>query len=128
MQGTEPSLFPIGEVKVRTGLTERRIRYYESLQLLSPRRSEGNQRLYSQRDVERLFEIKQLIDAGVPLKAVRERMAEEVPSDDDVERDADSYFEGKRIVHGDRGRHSLYPLKDRAALLRRLDHDREEKN
>lgn len=129
MRDHEPLLFPIGEVKSRTGLTERRIRYYESLQLLSPRRSEGNQRLYSQRDIERLLEIKQLLDSGLSLKAVRARLFE---PPEEVERDADIYFEGKRIAHGERSRHqSLYPLKDRASIIRRLvrEHDdREERD
>lgn len=127
MRDNEPLLFPIGEVKARTGLTERRIRYYESLELLAPRRSEGNQRLYSQRDIETLQEIKKLLDSGLSLKAVRARLYQ---TDDEVERDADSYFEGKRIAHGERPRHaSLYPLKDRASIIRRLvrDHEREEK-
>lgn len=124
MRDGEPLLFPIGEVKARTGLTERRIRYYESLKLLTPRRSEGNQRLYSQRDIERLKEIKEWLDSGVPLKAVRSRLKE---PPEEVERDAEIYFEGKRIAHGERPRQgSLYPLKDRASILRRLDQDREE--
>lgn len=123
MREGEGALFPIGEVKARTGLTERRIRYYETLQLLLPRRSEGNQRLYSQRDVECLLEIKRLLDSGLSLKAVRARLHE---APDEIERDAESYFEGKRIAHGERPRHgSLYPLKDRATILRRLTRDDE---
>ena len=125
MREGEPVVFPIGEVKARTALTERRIRYYESLKLLSPRRSEGNQRLYSQRDIDLLIQIKELLDSGVSLKAVRTRLGE---LEDEVERDADSYFEGRRIAHGERSRHSsLYPLIDRASILRRLEQEREEK-
>ncbi|MCY0878631.1 MAG: MerR family transcriptional regulator [Firmicutes bacterium] len=126
MREGEPMLFSIGEVKARTGLTERRIRYYESLKLLTVRRSEGNQRLYSQKDIERLLEIKKLLDSGMSLKAVRAQLLE---TPVEVERDAESYFEGKRIAHGQRPRHaSLYPLKDRDLILRRLirDEDREE--
>lgn len=128
MRESERALFPIGEVKARTGLTERRIRYYESLHLLVPRRSEGNQRLYSQRDIERLLEIKRLLDSGISLKAVRARL--DTPADE-VERDTESYFEGKRIARGESGRRaSLYPLKDRASIIRRLarDQDREERD
>lgn len=118
--------YPIGEVKARTGLTERRIRYYESLNLIFPRRSEGNQRLYSERDVERLMEIKRLMDDGVSLKAIKTQLRRPMEV---VERDADSYFAGKRIAHGERSeKASLYPLKDRAAIIRRLlqDQDRED--
>ncbi len=118
--------YPIGEVKERTGLTERRIRYYESLHLLTPRRSEGNQRLYSDHDIERLLEIKRLLESGLSLRAIKSQLHQPA---DEVERDADSYFEGKRIAHGERPRHaSLYPLKDRAAIIRRLSRgqDRED--
>lgn len=127
MRDSDAPLLPIGEVKVRTGLTERRIRYYESLQLLSPRRSEGNQRLYSQSDLERLLEIKLLLESGVSLKGVKNRLSDSRRSRD-VEWDADGYFEGKRIAHGDRARHSLYPLREGAAILRRIESDREEKD
>lgn len=121
MRDNESLHFTIGEVKSRTGLTERRIRYYESLRMISPRRSEGNQRLYSQRDIDRLVEIKQLLDSGLSLKVVRSRLQEPTA---EVERDAESYFEGKRIAHGGDPRHSsLYPLKDRAAIIRRLARD-----
>jgi MerR family glutamine synthetase transcriptional repressor len=123
MRESEPALFSIGEVRARTGLTERRIRYYETLHLLSPRRSEGNQRLYSQHDIERLLEIKRLLDEGLSLKAIRERLEDRQP---EVEWDAESYFTAKRIAHGEAPRHrSLYPLRDRADLMRRLVRDEE---
>jgi MerR family glutamine synthetase transcriptional repressor len=122
----DPHWFPIGEVKLRTGLTERRIRYYESLALIAPRRSDGNQRLYAQRDIERLTEIKKLLEQGLSLKQVRMQLKDSDSAE--VERDAELYFEGKRIAHGERPRSgSLYPLMDRASILRRLDQDREEK-
>ncbi|MCY0863522.1 MAG: MerR family transcriptional regulator [Sulfobacillus sp.] len=123
MRDSEPVLFSIGEVRERTGLTERRIRYYETLHLLAPRRSEGNQRLYSQHDIERLLEIKRLLESGLSLKAIRERLDDRTP---EVEWDADAYFEGKRIAHGEAPRHrSLYPLRDRAQIIRRLTRDDE---
>lgn len=127
MKDGDSALFPIGEVKARTGLTERRIRYYESLELLTPRRSEGNQRLYALKDIDRLNLIKELLESGVSLKSVKARLKQSYQETEPSERDAPSYFEGKRIAHGEGPRHgSLYPLKDRASILRRLEEDREE--
>lgn len=132
MRAGEIELYPIGEVKTRTGLTERRIRYYETLNLLTPRRTEGNQRLYSSGDIERLQEIKRLLDEGMSLKAVRQKMRDRdaTPADDipELERDAEGYFEGKRIAHGEAPRHgSLYPLRDRAVIMRRLARGQQER-
>ncbi|MDO7908290.1 MerR family transcriptional regulator [Paenibacillus sp. JX-17] len=51
-------LFKIDEVAKECGLTKRTIRYYEEIGLLpSPQRSEGNIRLYTQEDIERLKKI-----------------------------------------------------------------------
>jgi DNA-binding transcriptional MerR regulator len=51
----------IGEVAERTGLTQRALRYYESIGLLAPAsRMEGGFRLYSQDDLRRLEQIVQL--------------------------------------------------------------------
>lgn len=122
----DPKWHSIGDVKEKTGLTERRIRYYETLDLLSPRRTAGNQRLYSDRDIERLRLIKEWLDQGDSLRRIRVRLAERDQrerQDDDrgLERDADSYFLGKRIARGAGARsESLYPLKDRGAALRRI--------
>ncbi|HCW36160.1 MAG TPA: MerR family transcriptional regulator, partial [Staphylococcus sp.] len=54
------AVFPIGVVIKLTELTARQIRYYESNELVSPKRTEGNQRLFSLNDLERLLEIKNL--------------------------------------------------------------------
>ena len=64
----------IGEVSQRTGLTQRALRYYESLGLLQPpTRMEGGFRLYSDQDVSRLdriVELKQLL--GFSLAEIRQ--------------------------------------------------------
>ncbi|NPV70947.1 MAG: MerR family transcriptional regulator [Firmicutes bacterium] len=53
-----------------TGLSERQIRYYESKGLLKPDRTRGNRRMYSQEDVDRLREIKALLQVGYTLGEV----------------------------------------------------------
>lgn len=66
------ALFPIGIVMKLTDLTARQIRYYEHHSLIIPSRTEGNQRLYSFNDVERLLEIKELIEKGVNIAGIRQ--------------------------------------------------------
>ncbi|KGX93083.1 transcriptional regulator [Pontibacillus halophilus JSM 076056 = DSM 19796] len=65
-------LFPIGIVKSLTELSARQIRYYEEHELVQPVRSDGNRRLYSFHDVDRLLEIKSLIEKGVNLAGIKQ--------------------------------------------------------
>ena len=64
-------LFPMGIVQSLTDLTARQIRYYEQHQLIHPARSEGNRRIFSFNDVDRLLEIKDLIDQGVNMAGIK---------------------------------------------------------
>lgn len=68
------ALFSIGTVMKLTDLTARQIRYYEQHQLIVPARTTGNQRLFSFNDVERLLEIKNLIDKGVNIAGIKQVM------------------------------------------------------
>lgn len=53
------------------GVGAHTLRYYERLGLLEPARSHGNRRLYSRQDIERLRQIKTLMeDLGVNLAGV----------------------------------------------------------
>ncbi|MFF2449751.1 MerR family transcriptional regulator [Neobacillus sp. NPDC058068] len=65
-------LFPIGTVMQLTDLTARQIRYYEEHQLISPARTDGNRRLFSLIDIDRLLEIKDLIDQGVNMAGIKQ--------------------------------------------------------
>ena len=65
------------------GVHAQTLRYYERAGLVAPSRSGGNKRLYSHRDIERLRQIKTLVDdLGVNLAGVEvilrmlDRMAE----------------------------------------------------
>ncbi|MDP5273987.1 MULTISPECIES: MerR family transcriptional regulator [Chengkuizengella] len=66
------ALFPIGIVMKLTDLTARQIRYYEQHELIVPARTAGNQRLFSLNDVERLLEIKSLIEKGVNIAGIKQ--------------------------------------------------------
>jgi MerR family transcriptional regulator, glutamine synthetase repressor len=70
-------LFSIGMVQKLTGLTARQIRYYEQHGLVQPARSEGNQRLFSFVDVERLMEVRRLLDDGLNMNDVKQVMSGE---------------------------------------------------
>lgn len=62
----------IGRVAKATGCKVQTIRYYEQIGLLpEPRRSEGNQRLYTEDTVKRLTFIRHARDLGFPLQAIR---------------------------------------------------------
>ncbi|HHY73379.1 MAG TPA: MerR family transcriptional regulator [Bacillus bacterium] len=75
------ALFPIGIVMQLTELSARQIRYYEEHELIHPARTEGNRRMFSFNDVDRLLEIKSLIEQGVNLAGVKKIFA--VKSDDE---------------------------------------------
>lgn len=64
-------LFSIGIVMKLTELTARQIRYYEEHGLVLPERTSGNQRLFSFNDVDRLLEIKDLLDKGLNLAGIK---------------------------------------------------------
>jgi len=66
----------IGQVSHATGCKVQTIRYYEQIGLLPvPLRSQGNQRLYQQNDVDRLMFIRHARDLGFPLTSVRELLS-----------------------------------------------------
>lgn len=66
------AVLPIGTVMKLTNLTARQIRYYETQELIKPERSDGNRRLYSLNDVDRLLEIKDYLDEGLNMAGIRE--------------------------------------------------------
>ncbi|WP_066173242.1 MerR family transcriptional regulator [Bacillus marinisedimentorum] len=65
-------LFPMGIVMKLTELSARQIRYYEEHGLVSPARTEGNRRMFSFNDVDRLLEIKELIERGINMAGIKE--------------------------------------------------------
>ena len=65
------AVFPIGSVMKLTDLSARQIRYYEDQELIKPDRNEGNRRMYSLNDMDRLLEIKdisQKVIISLPLR------------------------------------------------------------
>lgn len=70
-------VFSISVVTKLSELTARQIRYYETHELIKPQRSEGNKRLFSLNDLERLLEIKKLIEKGFNIKGIKQIFNEE---------------------------------------------------
>ncbi|WP_174880953.1 MerR family transcriptional regulator, partial [Metabacillus niabensis] len=65
-------LFPIGIVMQLTELSARQIRYYEENELIFPARTDTNRRLFSFNDVDKLLEIRNLIEQGVNLAGIKQ--------------------------------------------------------
>lgn len=80
------------------GLHAQSLRYYEKMGLVEPARSRGRVRFYSQRDIERLRQVKTLMnDLGVNLAGVEvilrltEKMAEMEERIEELEREIERY-------------------------------------
>ncbi|MFD1037898.1 MerR family transcriptional regulator [Virgibacillus byunsanensis] len=91
-------LFSIGIVKQLTELTARQIRYYEEHKLVHPARTSGNQRLFSFNDVDRLLEIKDLLDKGINMAGIKLLLIkEEQPSNTYTEEAPDQTLTDKEL-------------------------------
>lgn len=77
-------LFSIGIVMKLTDLTARQIRYYEQHELIAPARTSGNQRLFSLHDIDRLVEIKALLERGVPMDGIKQWIQSNVQTQGDL--------------------------------------------
>jgi DNA-binding transcriptional MerR regulator len=69
-------MLSIGQLSRQTGVKVPTIRYYEQMGLIAaPERSEGNQRRYSPRELERLSFIKHARDLGLSIEAIHDLTA-----------------------------------------------------
>jgi len=65
---SSPRRWRVGELAEATGLTVRTLHHYEKIGLFAPAtRTDGQQRLYDERDVRRLYRIRALRDLGLSL-------------------------------------------------------------
>ena len=94
-------LYMISVAADLAGLHPQTLRIYEAKGLVSPQRTSGNTRMYSQADVDRLELIGRLTDEGINLAGVmrildqKERMRE-------IQAEADKLREEVERVHGAR--------------------------
>ncbi|MDP2856737.1 MAG: MerR family transcriptional regulator [Bacillota bacterium] len=76
MHSKDQPVYPMRVACGLTGLTERQIRYYDTKGLVSPKRTAGQQRLYSQRDIEALATVARLVAKGHTLDEVAAKLRE----------------------------------------------------
>jgi MerR family transcriptional regulator/heat shock protein HspR len=69
-EGRDKPLYMISVAAELTGMHPQTLRVYEQKGLVTPGRSRGNTRLYSQSDIDRLNLISQLTDEGINLAGV----------------------------------------------------------
>ncbi|MCP2251611.1 DNA-binding transcriptional regulator, MerR family [Prauserella aidingensis] len=62
----------VGDLAARTGVSARLLRYYENQGVLPARRSSSGQRLFDATAVDQVLRIRELLDAGLPLRVIRE--------------------------------------------------------
>ncbi|RBW70413.1 MerR family transcriptional regulator [Bacillus taeanensis] len=72
MSYKDKKVISIGAVSELTGLSVRKIRYYEERKLVFPERTDGGTRKYSFNDVERLMEIANKIEDGMQTFEIKE--------------------------------------------------------
>ena len=59
-----------------TDLTARQIRYYEEQGLIIPERNEGNRRMYSLNNIDKLLEVKDYLAEGINMAGIKQIYAE----------------------------------------------------
>jgi DNA-binding transcriptional MerR regulator len=62
----------IGELAARTNVSARLLRYYEEQGLITPERAGNGYRDYAETQVDRVMQIRGLLDAGLPTKIIRQ--------------------------------------------------------
>lgn len=62
----------IGELSQRTGASRRLLRYYEEQGLIAAQRCANGYRSYDERFVDRVLQIRGLLDAGLPTRIIKQ--------------------------------------------------------
>ena len=62
----------IGELSERTGTSPRLLRYYEEQELITPDRERNGYRDYDERLIDRVWQIRGLLDVGMPTRIIKQ--------------------------------------------------------
>ncbi|RKR91272.1 DNA-binding transcriptional MerR regulator [Micromonospora pisi] len=62
----------IGDLAARTGVAPRLLRYYEQVGILHPFRSSNGYRTYGEPAIDRVLQIRELLEAGLTTEMIRE--------------------------------------------------------
>jgi MerR family transcriptional regulator/heat shock protein HspR len=118
--GRERAVYIISVAAELAGVHPQTLRIYERKGLLRPKRTSGNTRRYSDRDIERLRTIQELTqDEGVNLAGVKRIMALEVELDAARERirELEEQLRRRAIpVPGRRATYEIVPLASRVVF------------
>ncbi|MBM7557212.1 helix-turn-helix domain-containing protein [Halanaerobacter jeridensis] len=130
-------IYSIGAVKEETDLSGRQIRYYEEAELIKPARTEGNQRIYSENDIEKLKKIKNLLAEGMKIAGIKKQLgtaeedqAKKSKKTEEAKKAVESAYDGRPLDKFNRGSEkglsSLYPVSNRAQLVKILKNNKGE--
>ena len=114
-------LYMISVAADLAGLHPQTLRIYESKGLVTPQRTKGNTRMYSQADIERLELISQLTDEGIHLAGVM-RIIDQHKQMDKLEAQIESLRKELKVA-----RDRLHEMEMRAtitSLTKRPDHSK----
>ena len=118
---TNRPLYMISVAADLAGLHPQTLRIYESKGLVTPQRTKGNTRMYSQADIERLELISQLTDEGINLAGVM-RIIDQHKQMDKLEAQIESLRKELKVT-----RDRLHEMEMRAtitSLTKRPDHSK----
>ena len=118
-------IFSMATVRQRTGLSDRQIRYYEKMELIKPLRTKGNQRIFTEYEIDKLLKIKSLLKEGLSITGVKEYFAKELESPSNFNITPSGIT--KSLPGTARGLTSLYPVSNRAELVKLIIDRRKEK-
>lgn len=71
-KASEDGLMRVGDLSARTGVNTRLLRHYENEGALRAQRSSTGQRLFDSSAVEQVRHIRELLDAGLPIRVIRD--------------------------------------------------------
>lgn len=114
-------LYMISVAADLAGLHPQTLRIYESKGLVSPKRTRGNTRMYSQADVERLELISHLTDEGINLAGVM-RILDQREQMDKLEAEADKLR--KQVKKLQEELHEIELRSTITSLTKRTDHSK----
>ena len=78
----DSAVYAISVAGELTGVDPQMLRVYETRGLLTPARTEGGTRRYSERDIERIDRIAMYLDAGLNLAGIQRVLVLEAETDD----------------------------------------------
>ena len=108
--------YSIGEVREKTGLTSRQIRYYEAMGLIESLRTDGQHRRFTEEMIDRLLTIKELLKEKSSIEAVRQALQQPGASQPGhLWKKTPALPRYPQL--GRQGLTSLYPVSNRADLL-----------